>query len=35
VEDYHAIGAYVEQDPEFPHVVVKDTIGVPVFLELE
>ena len=35
VEDYHAIGAYPEQDPEFPHVVVKDTIGAPVFLELE
>ena len=35
VEDYHAIGAYPEQDPEFPHVVVKDTVGAPVFLELE
>ena len=35
VEDYHAIGAYNDQDPEFPHVVMKDTIGMPVFLELE
>jgi len=35
VEDYHAIGAYSDQDPEFPHVVVKDTVGMPVFLELE
>ena len=35
VEGSHAIGAYPEQDPEFPHVVVKDTIGTPVFLELE
>jgi len=35
VEDYHAIGAYPDQDPEFPHVVVKDTVGAPVFLGLE
>ena len=35
VEDYHAIGAYSDQDPEFPHVVVKDTVGMPVLLELE
>jgi len=35
VESYHAIGAYPEQDPKFPHVVVKDTVGAPVFLELE
>jgi hypothetical protein len=35
VEDYHAIGAYNDQDPGFPHVVVKDTIGAPMFLELE
>jgi uncharacterized protein YcfL len=32
---YHAIGTYPDQDPEFPHVVVKDTIGAPVFLKLE
>ena len=35
VEDYHAAGIYPDQDPEFPHVVMKDTIGEPVFLELE
>jgi len=35
VEDYHTIGVYPDQDPEFPHVVVKDTVGVPVFLDLE
>jgi hypothetical protein len=35
VEDYHAIGVSPEQEPEFPHVVVKDTVGAPVFLELE
>ena len=35
VEDYHTIGVYPEQDPEFPHVVVKDTVGAPVFLGLK
>ena len=35
VEDYHAIGVYPDQDPEFPHVVVKDTIGAPVILKLK
>jgi len=35
VEDYHAIGAYPEQDPKFPHVVVQDTVGTLVLLELE
>jgi len=35
VEDYHAIGVYPDQDPEFPHVIVQDTISAPVFLELE
>ena len=35
VEDYHAIGAYPERDPEFPHVVVQDTVGAPLYLELE
>lgn len=35
VEDYHAIGSYPDEDPDFPHVVVQDTVGAPVFLELE
>jgi hypothetical protein len=35
VEGYHEIGAYPEQDPEFPDVVVDDTIGEPLYLELE
>jgi hypothetical protein len=35
LEDYHAAGIYPDQDPEFPHVVVKDTIDEPVFLELK
>jgi hypothetical protein len=35
VEDYHAIGVYPEQDPEFPHVMVKDMIDTPMFLELK
>jgi len=35
VEDYHAIGSFPDEDPDFPHVVVQDTVGAPVFLELE
>jgi hypothetical protein len=35
VEDYHATGGYPERDPGFPHVVVMDTVGAPVFLELK
>jgi hypothetical protein len=35
LEDYHAIGAFPDQDPEFPHVIVDDMIAAPMFLELE
>jgi hypothetical protein len=35
VEDYHTIGVYPDQNSEFPHVVVQDTISAPVFLTLE
>ena len=35
VESYHAIGSYPDEDPDFPHVVVQDTVGAPVFFELE
>lgn len=35
LEDYHAAGLYPDQDPEFPHVVVEDTLGEPIFLELK
>jgi len=35
VESYHEIGAYPDQDPEFPDVVLDDTIGEPLYLELE
>lgn len=34
VEMYHEIGASPEQDPEFPHVVVDDTFGHPIYLEI-
>ena len=35
VEDYHAIGVYPDKDPEFPHVIVTDTISEPMFLKLK
>ena len=35
VEMYHKFGAYPDKDPDFPHVVVDDTIGEPVYLELK
>lgn len=34
-EMYHKLGVYPEHDPEFPHVVVDDAIGTPVYLELD
>jgi len=34
LEMYHQIDYYPERDPEFPHVVVDDTLGEPVYLEL-
>ncbi|MBU1877519.1 MAG: hypothetical protein KJ734_01080, partial [Chloroflexi bacterium] len=35
VEMYHKIDFYPERDPDFPHVVVADTVGKPVYLELD
>ena len=35
LEGYHAIGAYSDQESAFPHVVVKDTVGAPVFLMIK
>ncbi len=35
VEMYHDIGAFPDQDPDFPHVVVDDTIGEPLYLMLD
>jgi hypothetical protein len=34
LEMYHAIGSQPDRDSEFPHVVVDDTIGEPLILEL-
>lgn len=34
VEMYHKIDFYPERDPGFPHVVVDDAVGEPVYLEL-
>ena len=35
VELYHTIGAYPEEDPTYPHVVVDDTLGEPLYLALD
>jgi hypothetical protein len=35
LEMYHQLGLTPEEDPDFPHVVVDDAIGEPVYLELE
>ena len=35
LEGYHSLELYPDQDPDFPHVVVDDTIGEPVFLNLD
>jgi hypothetical protein len=32
---YHDIGSFADQDPTFPHVVVDDTLGQPLFLALD
>jgi len=32
---YHDIGVFPDQDPAFPHVVVDDTIGEPLYLALD
>ncbi len=34
VEMYHDFGAFPDRDPGFPHVVVDDTIGEPLYLML-
>jgi hypothetical protein len=34
-ESYHDIGVFPDQDPNFPHVVVDDTIGEPLYLMLD
>jgi hypothetical protein len=35
VRSYHDLGAYPDRDPDFPHVVVDDTIGGPLYLALD
>jgi len=35
VELYHTIGVSPEDDPDYPHVIVDDTIGEPLFLALD
>ena len=32
---YHEIGSYPDQDPDFPPVIVDDTIGEPLYLALD
>ncbi len=32
LDGYHKLGSYPERDPEFPHVIVDDTMGQPVYL---
>jgi formylglycine-generating enzyme required for sulfatase activity len=33
LEDYHKLGGYPERDPGFPHVIVDDAMGQPVYLK--
>jgi hypothetical protein len=35
VEMYHDIGVFPDEDPTFPHVVMDDTIGEPLYLALD
>jgi len=35
VEMYHSGGAFPDKDPDFPHVVIGDTIGEPLYLTLD
>jgi hypothetical protein len=35
VEGYHKAGAYPDKDPSFPHVVIDDTTGEPLYLTLD
>jgi Caspase domain len=34
LDGYHKLGSYPERDPGFPHVIVDDTMGQPVYLKL-
>jgi len=35
LQQYHDIGVFPDQDPNYPHVIVDDTIGKPLFLTLK
>jgi uncharacterized protein (DUF885 family) len=35
VQMYRSAGAFPDKDPDFPHVIVDDTIGEPLYLALE
>ncbi|MDY7040100.1 MAG: serine hydrolase, partial [Chloroflexota bacterium] len=35
VEMYHRSGVFPDENPAFPHVIVDDTIGQPLYLELD
>jgi hypothetical protein len=35
VEGYHKAGVYPDKDPTFPHVVIDDAIGEPLYLTLD
>jgi hypothetical protein len=35
LEGYHKVGVHPDKDPGFPHVVIDDTIGEPLYLTLD
>jgi hypothetical protein len=35
LDGYHKLGSYPERDPGFPHVIVDDVVGEPVYLRLD
>ena len=35
LEDYHDFGSTPEEDPDYPHVVIEDSIGEPLYLSLD
>ena len=35
LEDYHDLGSTPEEDPDYPHVVIDDSVGEPLYLSLD
>ena len=35
LEGYHSYGVYPESDPNYPHVIVDDQLGEPIYLDLK